>query len=86
MLNEPQQTKSPELTPEQLLTMLDLQIAAKKARKRGSSRSRGVLLALGLLLIIAGCLGALLILRQSVGDLSDKPRSSPVAAPISQPR
>jgi cell division septal protein FtsQ len=64
-----QQTKAAEPTPEQLLQMLDLQIAAQRSKRKGTARQRAALLAAGLLLILVAAGGALLLLVQLLEDL-----------------
>jgi hypothetical protein len=59
--------------------MLDLQIAAQRTKHERSTRHRGLILAGGLLLIIAGALVAFLILQQM---LLDMPQSSRHAEPV----
>jgi hypothetical protein len=59
-----------EATPDQLLKMLETQLAAVR-NKRGTANphSRVLLLVGGLLLILAGCGAALLFLQQMLFDL-----------------
>ena len=67
------QTKSTEPTPEQLMQLLDLQIASQKARRKGGRKHRGTLLVGGILLIVGGLFAALLVLQQMASDL--RPRN-----------
>ena len=68
------ENRNPEATPDQLLQMLDTQLAAARGKRRSTNpHSRLVLLVGGLLLILAGCGAALLFLQQMLFDL---PRSS----------
>jgi hypothetical protein len=64
------ENRNPEATPDQLLQMLDTQLAVARS-KRGSTNphSRLVLLVAGLLLILAACGAALLFLQQMLFDL-----------------
>ena len=73
------ENRNPEATPDQLLQMLDTQLAAARS-KRGSAHphSRLVLLVGALLLILAGCGAALLFLQQMLFDL---PRPSAEETP-----
>ena len=71
--------KTHEATPDQLLKSLDLQIAAQRAKHQRGTRHRGLILAGGLILIIAGALVAFLILQQM---LLDVPRASRRAEPV----
>ena len=63
------ENQSHESTPDQLLHMLDVQIATRRGRRRNASRNRAVFLAGGLLLIIGGIAVALLILQQLLVDV-----------------
>lgn len=64
------ENRDPEAAPDQLLQMLDMQLAVVRS-KRGTAgpHSRVVLLVGGLLLILAGCGAALLFLQQMLFDL-----------------
>lgn len=62
-------TKIAEPTPEQLLKLLDLQIAAQRARRQEAPGKRASLLVGGLIVIIGGALLALLFLQQMIADL-----------------
>ena len=67
------ENRNPEATPDQLLQLLDTQLAAARNKRRSTNPySRVVLLVGGLLLILAGCGVALLFLQQMLSDL---PRS-----------
>lgn len=69
-----------ESTPDQLLQMLDAQIAARRSRRQSGLRNRTALLAGGLFLIIGGMVVALLILQQLMADV---PRAGrPEAGPL----
>jgi len=63
------QTKSPEATPEQLMQLLDLQIALQKTRRKAGQKHRVTLLVGSVLLILAGLFVALMILQEMAGDL-----------------
>jgi hypothetical protein len=65
--------KIDQATPDQLLKILDLQIAEQRSKRHRSTRQRGLILAGGVLLIIAGALVAFLVLQQMLLDL---PRSN----------
>jgi hypothetical protein len=56
-------------TPEQLVQMLDLQMAASKAKRGVANRNRATLLVGGLLFIFIAAGVALLVLAQMVSDL-----------------
>jgi hypothetical protein len=78
MSENSQPNKSPEPTPEQLLKLLDLQIAAARSRKRGNPRNRVVLAVAAVFIIFLGALVALFLLQTMVEDM---PRSTPAPEP-----
>lgn len=86
MSNNPQPSKPAEPTPEQLLKLLDLQIAASRSRRDQAPARRGLGISVALLLIIVAIVGALLILQQMVSDLPAPSRTNemPVEATKSQ--
>ena len=64
------ETKTPEPTPEQLLKLLDAQLAASRARRtQPRTQQRVAVLVGGVLLIVAGSCVALFILQQLLTDL-----------------
>jgi len=69
MSETPHQTQSPQPTPEQLMQLLDLQIAMQRAKRRGGRKHRATLIVGGVLLILAVTFAALFILQQMLGDL-----------------
>jgi hypothetical protein len=74
------ETKADQPTPEQLLKMLDQQIAARKGRKKNTPARRAIVLAVGIFLILGGMLGALLLCQYMAQDLR-RPQKNPAAAP-----
>ena len=58
--------------------MLDLQIAMRRGKRRNASKSRAVILAGGLILILGGMAVALLVLQQLLLEMprSDKPQAA----------
>ena len=68
MIETPQQTKSAEPTPEQLLQLLDRQINSRRAKRNGVRKHRAVLLVGGLFLILGALFVALFVLQQMVSD------------------
>ena len=78
----PEQTKSSEPTPEQLMRMIDLQIEAQRARRSQAPSKRGALLAAGVLFIIFAAFASLMLLLQKVQDLPrPERRVEPPVAP-----
>jgi hypothetical protein len=70
--------KTDPTTPDQLLKILELQIAAQRSKRQGGKRHRGLILAGGMILIIVGALVAFLVLQQMLLDL---PRGGQSVAP-----
>ena len=56
-------------TPEQLLQMLDAQLAMQRVQRGTGGRNRALLLAGGILFILIGAGVALLVLSQMLADL-----------------
>ena len=71
------ETKSDQPTPEQLLKMLDEQIAIQRKRKKNSAARRAILLTVGLLVILGGLLAAMLLFQHMAQDLPRSPRKTP---------
>ena len=71
-----------QTTPEQLLQMLDTQLAMQRAQRGTGGRHRAMLLAGGVLFIIIAAGVALLVLAQMLSDLParDRHASAPPAA------
>jgi TRAP-type C4-dicarboxylate transport system permease small subunit len=61
--------KAVDPTPEPLMKLLDLQIAAQRAKRKETPGRRTTMIAVALVVIIAGALLAFLILQQMVADL-----------------
>jgi hypothetical protein len=57
-----------DLTPEQLVQMLDVQLAAHRSHQSKSGRNRAIILVSGILFIVAAAGAALLILDQMLMD------------------
>ena len=64
-------------TPEELLRILDLEIAARRSHREKGSRNRAIILVVGLLIIVMGGGAALLVLDQMLADMR---RNNPVQA------
>lgn len=63
------ETGTESQTPEQLMQLLDGELAARRSQRAASSRNRAMLLVGGLLFIIIIAGGALLVLEQMLSDL-----------------
>ena len=66
-------------TPEQLLQMLDTQLAMQRAQRGPGGRNRAMLLAGGVLFIVIGAGVALLVLAQMLADLPQNGRHAAAA-------
>jgi hypothetical protein len=67
------ETETPQATPEQLLQLLDSQLAMQRAERASAGRNRVAFLIGGVLFIIIGAGIALLILSQMLSDLPHRP-------------
>ena len=63
------ETETISQTPEQLLQVLDAQIAMKRSQNEAARRNRAVFLTVGILVIVMGTAAALLVLSQMVQDV-----------------
>lgn len=68
-MKNPKETGTPEATPEQLMQLLDVQLASQRSHRQNSGRNRAIILVTGLLFIVAAAGAALLILDQMLADL-----------------
>ena len=72
--NAVNETRTPQTTPEQLLTLLDSQLTLARAKRTsGDTPRRTALLVGGLLIIVAGGAAALFVLQQMLSDLREHP-------------
>lgn len=71
-MNAPQQTETSQPTPEQLMQLLDVQLASERAKRPGRSRNRAMILVFGLLAIVAAGGIALIVAQQMLLDLQDR--------------
>lgn len=71
-MNAPQQTETSQPTPEQLLRMIDLQLARERGKRQGRSRKRATILVFGILLIALLAGAALMIAQQMLMDLHER--------------
>ena len=74
------ETEINESTPEQLLQMLEAELAVQRSHRAKSSRNRAIFLVAGLLIIVLGAGGALLVLDQMLIDLRQSDRVPAAAA------
>ena len=74
------QTETTQATPEQLLRILDAQLAAQRMQRGTTGRHRTLLLAGGILFILIGAGVALMVLSQMLAELPQHGRSSAASA------
>ena len=75
--------QSPDATPEQLVQLLEAQLAAHRSRRAQSGRNRAIILVSGIVFIVVAAGAALLILDQMLMNLREngRPTSTPMATP-----
>lgn len=79
------ETETQGATPEQLLQILDSQLAAQRSHHAGRSRNRAIILVVGLLFIVVAAGAALLVLDQMLADLRQNgPASTRDAAGVGE--
>jgi hypothetical protein len=64
------ENRSAQPTPEQLLQLLELELAAQRARRRKTSAKKTAWRIFGILLILIGAIAALLILQYAMNELA----------------
>lgn len=74
------QNDSTQLTPEQLLKLLELQSQRERAKREKKTRNRATFLAAGILVIIGAAGLALMIAQQLLVDLHDRTLTGPPPA------
>lgn len=75
----PDETKSDQPTPEQLLKLLDNQIAEQRKRQKNTPARRAILLVAGFLIIFGGLLAAMLLFQHMAQELPRAPKKAPEA-------
>jgi len=63
------ETESQDATPEQLLQMLDAEMAVHRSQREKSGRNRATVLVAGVLFIVCAAGAALLVLEQMLTDM-----------------
>ena len=74
------ETETEGATPEQLLQILERELAFKRSHRPSSSRNRAMILVAGIILIVVAAGGALLLLNEMVADMRQS-GPAPQAAP-----
>lgn len=72
-----QQTETAQPTPEQLLKLLDLQLAQERGKRARKSRNRATILVAGILFIVVAAGGALIIAQSLLAEMKDRAASAP---------
>lgn len=69
------ETRTSEPTPEQLVKLLDCQLALARQKRATENKTprRAALLVGGVMLIVVACCAALLVLQQMLSDLQHRP-------------
>lgn len=67
------ETETISQTPEQLLQVLDAQIAMKRSQNQAARRNRAIFLTVGVLVILVGAMVAFLVLSQMVQEVPRRP-------------
>lgn len=68
-----------EATPEQLLQMLDAQLASQRSQKGVARRNRAIILVAGVLFIVVAAGAALMVLSQMLEDYRQNGSAAPAA-------
>ena len=67
------ETETKGATPEQLMEILNQQLASQRSHREGASRNRAIILVAGVLFIVVAAGVALLVLDQMLADLRQNP-------------
>jgi hypothetical protein len=62
---KPDETKSDQATPEQLLKLLDNQIAEQRRRRKNTPMRRALLLMVAFMIIVGGLLAAMILFQKA---------------------
>ena len=68
------ETESKDATPEQLMQMLDAEMAAHRSQRQKAGRNRATVLVAGVLFIVCAAGAALLVLEQMLTDMRSEGR------------
>jgi hypothetical protein len=74
-----QQTETTPPTPEQLLKLLDLQLAHERGKRAHKSRNRATFLVVGILFIIVAAGIALVVAQGLLSELHDRGALQPIS-------
>jgi hypothetical protein len=76
------QTESNNATPEQLLQILEAQLAVQRSQHAKTGRNRATTLGIGILFILIMAGGALLVLEQMLQDMRPANRAAASGVPL----
>lgn len=79
-----QQTETAPPTPEQLLKLLDLQLAQERGKRAGKSHHRATFLVAGILFIVAAAGIALSVAQGMLADLRERGAPPPQAGQMGE--
>jgi len=68
-MTEVKETGTPGPTPEELVKMLDCELASQRSHRPATSRNRAIILVVGVLFIVIAAGVALLVLDQMLADI-----------------
>ena len=78
------ETRTTDVSPEQLLKMLELQLENKRHQRRSTAQSRTAMRVGGIVLMIGGLIAALLFLQMAASEFGSRGRSEPPAESIAE--
>jgi hypothetical protein len=85
-MEAPNQTETAQPTPEQLLKLLDLQLARERTRREKKSRNRASFLVAGILVIIVAAAVSLLVAQQLLAELRERGSMQPAPVELNENR
>ena len=80
------QTETQSPTPEQLLTLLDLQLKQERSKRAGKSRNRATFLSVGIVFIIAAAGIALIVAERLLFEFRERGSGEPLAGQVEDDR
>ncbi len=83
-MDAPQKTEIAEPTPEQLLKLLDLQLARERGKRANKGRNRATVLITGMVVILAAVGVAVLVAQQMVNEVRDHAKSGATAGVLEE--
>jgi hypothetical protein len=71
-MKDVKETETTSSTPEELMRILDVEIASRRSHREKSSRNRAIFMVFGVLIIVIAAGAALLVLDQMLADLRQR--------------